>query len=100
MVPERDPVGLVQAEWAVAVPAPDTVAAGLGAGRGMGIDGAPLDDLEALGDQRLDPAIVGARSDGALNLRLAPRLELSQQRVLHPDAPPQPAAADAGDRGQ
>src|SRR3546814_10702064 len=66
----------------------------------MGIDGAPLDDLEALGDQRLDPDIVGARSDGALNLRLEPRLELFEQRVLQPDAQRQHAVEEAGDRRQ
>src|SRR3546814_17085172 len=86
--------------WAVAVPAPDTVAAGLGAGRGMGIAGAPLDDLEALGDQRLDPDIVGARSDGALNLRLEPRLELFEQRVLQPAAQRPHAVQESGDRRQ
>ena len=44
----------------VAVLAQYPVAAGLGAGRGIGADGAPLGDMEAFGDQGLDADIVGA----------------------------------------
>src|SRR3546814_2324538 len=65
-----------------------------------GIDGAPLGDREALGDQRLDADIVGARRDGALDLGLEPRLERLEERVLQFDAQRQHAVEEAGDRRQ
>ena len=51
---------LGQRQWPVAVLAQDPVAAGFGAGRGIGADDAALGDVEAFGDQGLDADVVGA----------------------------------------
>ena len=56
--PQRERFG--QGQGPVAVLAQHPVAAGLGAGRGIGADGAPLGDTKALGDQGLDADVVGA----------------------------------------
>src|SRR3546814_13907751 len=59
VVPERDPVGFVQAERPIAFLAPDPIPAVLGPVGGGGLTGAPPADLEPPGVRLPDPAKTG-----------------------------------------
>ena len=58
---------LGEGEWPVAIPAPDREHLRLGAGLGMNIERAAIRDGQALGRDGLDPEVIGAGRDGALD---------------------------------
>ena len=95
---KRERVG--QRQGPVAVAAQDPVAGGLGAGRGMGVDRAPLDDAEAFGGQRLDAEIVDPGADCGLDAGIEQFLEDGEEPVLQSDAQGQHAVEELRDRRQ
>ena len=89
-----------EGEGVVAVLAQHPVAARLGAGRGVRVNGAALGDAEALGGQRLDADVVEAGRDRRFNARLEQALEGGEERVLQIDPQCQHAVEELGDRRQ
>ena len=73
---------------------------GFGAGARMGVDHLPVGDDEALGPQRLQPDIIGARGDRALDPRREQLLEGAEQHALQLDGQRQQPVEEGGDRRQ
>ena len=90
----------LERERAVAVLARHLVEPRLGAGRGMGGDGAAAEHDEALGPDGLEARVVGARGDGALDLGFQQLLELGEELVLHADLEREHAVEEGGDGRQ
>ena len=66
----------------------------------MGVDRAPLGDAEALGSQRLQPDIVDAAGDRALDPGVQQLLEGGEQNALEVDGQRQQPIEEGGDRRQ
>src|SRR5260370_26476829 len=66
----------------------------------MGVERPAIRDGETLGSHRLDAEIIGARSDGALDLGAQQILEHAEQRVLQIDGQREEPIEKGGDRRQ
>ncbi len=66
----------------------------------MGVDRLPAGDHKTLGRQRLQPDIIGAGRDGALDPRGQQLLERGEQDVLEIDGQRQQAIEECRDRRQ
>ncbi len=66
----------------------------------MGVDRLPAGDHKTLGRQRLQPDIIGAGRDGALDPRRQQLLERGEQDVLEIDGQRQQAIEKCRDRRQ
>ena len=95
-----DRKGVGERQRAVAVLAQHAVAAGLGAGRGIGADRPPLGDMKAFGDQGLDADVIGAGGDRRFDAGFEQLLESGEERVLQIDAQRQHAVEELRDRRQ
>ena len=91
---------LDQGQRTVAVLAQDPVAAGLGAGRGVGVHRAALGDVEALGGQGLDADVVGAGGNRGFDAGVEQLFERGEEQVLHRDPERQDAVQELRDRRQ
>src|SRR6266851_4983773 len=91
---------LGEGEWPVAIAAGDGEDLRLGAALRMDVERPAIRDDEALGGHRLDAEIIGARSDGALDLGPEQILEHTEQRVLQIDGQREEPIEKGGDRRQ
>ena len=66
----------------------------------MGVDRLPVGDGEALGRQRLQPNVIGAGRDRALDPRRQQLLERGEQHVLQVDGQRQQPVEEGRDRRQ
>ena len=97
---ERRLERLIERDRPVALALGDGEQPGLGAGAGMGVDRLPVGDDEALGRQRLQPDIIGAGRDRALDPRGQQLLERGEQDVLQIDGQRQQPIEEGRDRRQ
>ena len=67
---------------------------------GMGVDRAPVGDAEALGPQRLQPDVVDAAGDRALDPGVQELLEGGEENALKVDGQRQQPIEEGGDRRQ
>ena len=91
---------LIERDRPIALALGDGQQARLRRGAGMGVDRLPVGDDEALGRQRLQPDIIGAGRDRALDPRGQQLLERGEQDVLQIDGQRQQPIEEGGDRRQ
>ena len=91
---------LGEGEGLVAIAAGDGEDLRLGAALRMDVECAAIRDGEALGSHRLDALIIGAGSDGALDLGAQQILEHAEQPVLQIDSQREEPVEKGGDRRQ
>ena len=91
---------LVERDRPVALALGDGEQAGFRRGAGVGVDGLPAGDDEALRRQCLQPDIVGSRCDRAFDTGGQELLERREQDVLQVDGQRQQPIEEGGDRRQ
>jgi len=89
-----------QRERPVAVAARDGEQARFGTALRMSVERAAVGDDQALGHDRLDTDVVGARGDGAFDLGLEQIVEHAKQRVLQVDGEREQPIEEGCDRRQ
>ena len=91
---------LVERDRPVALALRDRQQAGFRGGAGVGVDGLPVGDDEALRRQRLQPDVVGSRCYRALDTSGQELLERREQDILQVDGQRQQPIEEGGDRRQ
>ena len=91
---------VVEGHWPIAFALGNGKQPCLSAGRGMGVDRAPVSDDEAFGPEGFQTNVMYPGRDGAFDPSGQQLLEGGEQRVLQVDGQRQQAVEESGDRRQ